>query len=99
MNSRALYRSLSQMTIMLHVGKARGTVGETIYSLESILFSSLGIFDSCASRSGRIPVLSPTYSIIFLRSILHGYHEVGNNPHKPLRVMTRIKQLTKVCGC
>jgi hypothetical protein len=38
------------MTIMLHVGKACGTVGETNYSMESILFLSLGMFDSCVGR-------------------------------------------------
>lgn len=82
------------MIIILHVGNACGVLGETKYNLNSILFVSLAIFDSCVAGSRHTAVLSPTYKIILLKFL--GYCKVGNNPHKIPTVMTRIKKLNSL---
>lgn len=82
------------MIIILHVGYACGILSETKCNLNSILFASLGIFDSCVVGSRHTAVLSPTYKIILLK--LLGYCKVGNNPHKILIAMTRIKKLNSL---
>lgn len=71
-------------------------MNKTIYNLKNILFSNLNIFNNYTSKSNHIPILNPTYSIIFLKSILHNYHKIKNNPHKPLKIITKIKQHTKI---
>lgn len=94
--SHALYIFLSQMIIILHVGNACGILGETKCNLNSIFFAGLAVFDSCVAGSGYAAVLSPTYKIIILKSVLFAYCKVGNNPHKIPTVMARIKKLNSL---